>query len=91
MAKHVIRISDADAVSDFASLLARVRAGTEVVIETNARPVALLHPDEPVRQTAPECIALLPRTSATIDPDFAKDAVPRSPAIANRLLPAVWD
>ena len=40
MAKDVIRISEAEAASDFASLMARVRSGAEVVIEDNARPVA---------------------------------------------------
>jgi antitoxin (DNA-binding transcriptional repressor) of toxin-antitoxin stability system len=34
MADHVIHISEAEAVSDFAGLLARVRAGAEVVIES---------------------------------------------------------
>jgi hypothetical protein len=37
MTKHVIHISDAEAASDFASLLAHVRAGAEVVIEHDAR------------------------------------------------------
>jgi hypothetical protein len=38
MAKHVIHISDAEEASDFASLLDRVRAGAEIVIEHDARP-----------------------------------------------------
>ena len=46
----------------------------EVIIENDVRPVAVLHPAEPVRRTISECIALLPEDSmATIDPDFAKD------------------
>ena len=74
MAKDVIHISEAEAASKFASLMARVRAGAEVIIENDARPVAVLHPAEPVRRTISECIALLPEDSmATIDPDFAKD------------------
>jgi len=32
MAKHVIHISEAEATSNFADVLARVRAGAEVVI-----------------------------------------------------------
>jgi len=44
MAKDVIRVSEAEAVSDFASLMARVRSGTEVVIEDNSRPVAVVRP-----------------------------------------------
>lgn len=51
MVKNVVHISETEAASDFASLMARVRAGAEI-----------------------ECIALLPEDStATIDPDFAKD------------------
>ena len=42
MAKDVIHISEADAANDFASLMERVRAGAEVVIEDGARAVAVL-------------------------------------------------
>ena len=75
MGKHVIRISEAEAAAtSVATLLARVRAGAEIVIENDARPVAILHATEPVRRTISECIALLPENSkATIDPDFSKD------------------
>src|SRR5258708_30163622 len=75
MGKHVIRISEAEAAAtSVATLLARVRAGAEIVIENDARPVAILRATEPVRRTISECIALLPKDStATIDPDFSKD------------------
>ena len=43
----MIHISEAEAASDFASLMARVRSGAEVVIEDNARPVAVVRPAEP--------------------------------------------
>jgi len=72
MAKLVIHISEIEAASDFAALLARVRAGTEVIIEHNSQPVAVVHPA--VRRTISECIALLSEDSnATIDADFAND------------------
>ncbi|MCA1562686.1 MAG: hypothetical protein LC804_21280 [Acidobacteria bacterium] len=44
MSKPAIRVSEAEAANDFPSLLARVRAGTEVVIERNAEAVAVLRP-----------------------------------------------
>jgi prevent-host-death family protein len=47
MGNRVIHISDAEAATDFASLLDRVRAGDEVVIEHDARPVAVLRPAAP--------------------------------------------
>jgi antitoxin (DNA-binding transcriptional repressor) of toxin-antitoxin stability system len=55
-------------------VLARVRAGAEVVIESGAQPVAVLHTLAPPRRSIEECIALLPADSAaTIDEDFASD------------------
>jgi antitoxin (DNA-binding transcriptional repressor) of toxin-antitoxin stability system len=37
-----VHISEAEAASDFAGLMARVRAGEEVVIESGDRPVAVI-------------------------------------------------
>jgi len=92
MAKHVIHISDAEAASDFASLLERVRAGAEIVIEHGAQPVAVLHAAEPVRRTISECIALLPEDSlAKIDPDFAKDVQAAVQSHREPLNPPAWD
>jgi len=44
MAGPVIHISEEEAARDFAGLLARVREGAEVVIESDARAVAVLRP-----------------------------------------------
>jgi len=74
MARHVIHISELEAAANFAALLARVRAGAEVVIERDAQPVAVLNAPTPPRRTISECMALLSADSpATIDADFAKD------------------
>ena len=75
MGKRVIRITEAEAAAtNVATLLARVRAGAEILIENDTRPVAVLHAAEPVRRTISECIALLSEEStATLDPDFYKD------------------
>lgn len=79
MAKHVIHISEAEAASDFASLLARVRAGAEIIIENGERPVAVLHAADPARRSISECIALAKAheqetgRAPILDPDFAKD------------------
>ena len=40
----VIHISEAEAVRDFAAVLAQVRAGAEIVIDSETLPVALLVP-----------------------------------------------
>ena len=75
MSKHVIHVSEAEAASDFASLLARVRAGAEVVIESNARPVAVVRAAEPQVRLLSESLRLAREhgSSATLDGDFARD------------------
>ena len=79
MAKDVIRISEAEAASDFAALMGRVRAGAKVIIEDGARPVAVLHAAEPERRSISECIAMAKAheeetgKAPVLDPDFAKD------------------
>jgi antitoxin (DNA-binding transcriptional repressor) of toxin-antitoxin stability system len=79
MAKHVIRISEAEAANDFATLLARVRAGAEIVIENDKHPVAVLHAAEPLRRSISECISIAKAhedesgKAPVLDPDFAED------------------
>ena len=79
MPKNVIHISEAEAASDFAALMARVRAGAEVIIEGRKGPVAVLHAAEPTRRTISECIKLAKEhenetgKAPVLDPDFAKD------------------
>jgi antitoxin (DNA-binding transcriptional repressor) of toxin-antitoxin stability system len=80
MAKDVIHISEAEAASDFASLLDRVTAGVEVIIERNSRPVAVVRPAEAPRgRMISECIALAKAheeetgKAPVLDPDFAED------------------
>src|SRR5260370_42333939 len=79
VAKDVIHISEAEAASAFATLMARVRAGAKVIIENGARPRAVLHAAEPVRRSISECIALAKAheeessKSPVLEPDFAED------------------
>ncbi len=75
MAKFVIDISEAEATRDFASLLVRVRAGAEVVINDDGRPVAVVRPTEPLVRRLSEslCLAREHGSTVTLDEDFAKD------------------
>jgi antitoxin (DNA-binding transcriptional repressor) of toxin-antitoxin stability system len=80
MAKGVIRISEAEAASDFAAVLDRVRAGAEVIIEKDSRPVAVVRsPDVPRGRLLSESIALAEANAKelgyepTMDADFAAD------------------
>lgn len=78
MAKNIIHISEAEAASDFAGVLARARAGAEIVIEGH-EPVVIVRA-EPVRgRPISECIALAKAHEdetgkiPVLDPDFAAD------------------
>jgi len=82
MAKHVIHISEAEAANDFAAVLARARAGAEIVID-GREPVVVVRAEfraEPVRgRLLSESIALAKAHAQelgyepTLDPDFAAD------------------
>ena len=56
-----------------------MRGGTEGIVESGKRPVAVLHAAEPVRRTISECIALAKAheeesgKAPVLDPDFAED------------------
>ncbi len=53
-----VRISEAEAARDFAGLMARVRAGAEVIIESGPTQVAILRAFAPTRRSISESIAL---------------------------------
>ena len=92
MSMAVIHISEAEAVRDFAGLLAQVRAGAEIVIEHGAHPVAVVRTPTPPRRSIEECIALLPEHSpATLDEDFARDVEEAVAAHREPLDPPAWD
>lgn len=78
----MIHISEAEAARDFAGLMARVRAGEEIVIESDdAHPVAVVRPagEEFRPRLLSESIALAKKHAEelgyepTMDPDFAAD------------------
>jgi len=79
MEPQVLHVTEADALRDMASILQRVRAGSEIVIERDAQPFAVVRSAAPVRRTISACIALAKAheeqagPSPTLDPDFAAD------------------
>ena len=92
MERQAVHISEADLAKDVRSVMQRVQTGAEVVIERDAQPVAVIRPPEPVRRKISECIALLPSDStATIDPDFAKDVEAAIDTHREPLEPPTWD
>jgi antitoxin (DNA-binding transcriptional repressor) of toxin-antitoxin stability system len=92
MAEPVIHISDIEAARDFASVLAQVRAGAEVIIEHDTQPVAVLRAPLPEARNLSGCLELLPENStATIDEDFAKDVEAAINSHREPLTPPEWD
>ena len=81
MPKNVVHISESEAASNFALVMTRVREGAEVIIERDAKPVAVVRPAEatPGGRPISESIALAEAHAKelgyepTMDPDFAAD------------------
>ena len=95
MADHVIHISEEEAARDFAGVLARVRAGAEVVIESESGklPVATVRPAEPHVRLLSESLRLAKEhaSTATLDPDFAHDLEAAINSHREPLNPPAWD
>jgi antitoxin (DNA-binding transcriptional repressor) of toxin-antitoxin stability system len=92
MESPVVHISETDLVRDLRAILQRVETGAEVIIERDARPVAVLRSAVPPGRKISECIALLSADStATIDPDFAQDVEAAIAAHREPLEPPAWD
>jgi len=80
MADHVIHISEEEAARNFADVLARVRAGAEVVIDGREPVVVTARPSKPAPgRLLSESIALAKKHAEELgyeprmDPDFAAD------------------
>ena len=91
--KAIIRLTEAEAAAtNVTTLLARVRAGTEIVIENEKMPIAVFRAVDPTRRTITECIELLPENStATIDPNFPEDVRAAVDSQREPLSPPEWD
>ena len=87
-----IHITEAELARDLASMLDRVQAGAEIVIERDAKPVAVLRAAEPRRRKLSEILASLPQDSAaTLDADFARDVQAFIDSHREPLKPPEWD
>jgi hypothetical protein len=86
-----VRVTEAELARDLHAILAQVQEGVEVIVEQDYRTVAVIKaPAGPGRKIS-ECIALMPADStATIDPDFAKD-VEAAIAAHPEPLESPWD
>jgi prevent-host-death family protein len=94
MRKQIIHISESEAANDFTSLLERVSAGAEIVIERDSRPVAVVRPAEAPRgRLLSESIALAEKhgSTATLDGEFGHDLEEIVDSHREPLNPPAWD
>lgn len=90
-----IHITEAEAARDFAGLMAHVRLGAEVIIESDAHAVAVVRPAVPAGpgRLLSEVIAAAEArgSSALLDGDFARDVEEAVAAHREPLNPPAWD
>jgi antitoxin (DNA-binding transcriptional repressor) of toxin-antitoxin stability system len=93
MSKPAIHVSEAEAANDFPSLLARVRAGAEVVIERNAEAVAVLRAAAPNVRLLSESLRLAKErdSNTTLDGEFGRDLEAVVTSHREPLTPPAWD
>lgn len=91
--KPAIRVSEAEAANDFPSLLARLRAGAEVVIERDAEVVAVIRPAAPHVRLLSASLRLAKErgSSATLDDEFGRDLEAVVSSHREPLTPPAWD
>jgi antitoxin (DNA-binding transcriptional repressor) of toxin-antitoxin stability system len=70
-----VRMTDAEVATDFAAVLDKLRHGTEVVVEQNQRPVAVISPVNGPGRPIDECIELAKAhgSGARLDEEYAAD------------------
>ena len=89
-----VHIPEAEAARNFAAVMAHVDEGSEVVIERDARPVAVIHPS--VRRPGLLLSEILARakargSSATLDGNFGRDLEEAINGHNEPLNPPEWD
>jgi antitoxin (DNA-binding transcriptional repressor) of toxin-antitoxin stability system len=74
-AMPVVHMSEAEVVADIAGVLEKVRQGSEIVVEQDHRPIAVIKPSLPTGRKISEVLAALDASgaNAVIDEDFAQD------------------
>lgn len=93
MGKRVIHVSEIEAASDLASLLARVQAGAEVIIERDSLPVAVIRTADPHVRRLSASLSLVKKhgSRATLDGGFARDIEEVVASHREALNPPTWD
>ena len=85
-------MSEAEVARDFPAVMRKLNGGAEIIIERGDAAVAVLRSAVPARRRISECIARLPANStATIDPDFARDVDEAIACHREALEPPRWE
>jgi antitoxin (DNA-binding transcriptional repressor) of toxin-antitoxin stability system len=92
-----VYMTEAEVASDFAAVLEKLKHGTEVVVEQDHRPVAVISPVKGPGRPIDECIALAKAHAEKLghapipDADFAADVQAAIDAHRKPLDTSVWD
>jgi antitoxin (DNA-binding transcriptional repressor) of toxin-antitoxin stability system len=92
-----VRISEADLARDVHAVLAQVREGVEVIVESEERPVAVIKAPEGPGRRISEAIALARRHERELgyapvpDAEFAADVQAAVDERTEGLTPPKWD
>ncbi len=88
-----VHVSGAEAAKEFLALLEKVRHGAEIIIEEDARPIAVLKAAPRSGRPISECIALAKArgSMATMDDDFARDVEEAIKSHLEPWNPPSWD
>jgi antitoxin (DNA-binding transcriptional repressor) of toxin-antitoxin stability system len=86
-------MTEAELVSNIADVMRRVRQGSEIVIEEDSRPVAVIKPSKPAGRMISEVISDLEArgASAVLDESFARDVEEGIKAHSEPWNPPSWD
>jgi antitoxin (DNA-binding transcriptional repressor) of toxin-antitoxin stability system len=93
MGPRILHVSEADVVKDVAAVLEKVRQGSEVVIEDNHRPIAVIKPSRPAGRPISDVIADLKArgSDVVIDDEFARDVEAGMEAHRQPWTPPSWE
>jgi len=92
-----VRISEADLARDVHAVLAQVREGIEVIVESGDRPVAVIKTPEGPGRKISECIALARQHERELgyapvpDAEFAADVQAAVEERIEGFTPPAWD
>ena len=88
-----VHMSEAELARDLHAVLEKVRQGAEVIVERDAKPVAVIKAPQFRGRPIDECIAMARArgSHATLDEDFAKDLEEIINSHHEPLNPPAWD